>query len=88
MSALNFNGFSCISACQGNIRVFCRVRPLLGEELAGVPGDDPDPQHIVFGHDGKSLELEKLSDVSANEVSCTLFLILFLLKFYQLLIYF
>ncbi|ELU09990.1 hypothetical protein CAPTEDRAFT_2580 [Capitella teleta] len=33
---------------KGNIRVFCRVRPLLGEELAGVPGDDPDPQHIVF----------------------------------------
>lgn len=61
-------GAVCFRSSQGNIRVFCRVRPLLGEELAGVPGDDPFPQHIGFSPDGKSLELEKLADVGMNEV--------------------
>ena len=52
---------------QGNIRVFCRVRPLLGDELLGNDGTIP---HMGFPDaDSKILELEKTSDAALNEVS-------------------
>lgn len=51
---------------QGNIRVFCRVRPLLGDELLGNDGTIP---HMGFPDtDSKILELEKTSDAALNEV--------------------
>ena len=50
---------------KGNIRVFCRVRPLLGEECLG---NDGIISHIGFLEDTKTLELEKLADQSVNEV--------------------
>ena len=54
-----------VSSHQGNIRVFCRVRPLLGEELIGSDGTI---QHITFPEDNsKVLELEKLAGVCMNE---------------------
>ena len=60
-------GFLCI---QGNIRVFCRVRPLLGDECLG---NDGEISHIGFPDDDcRELELEKLSDVGVNEVSLNL----------------
>ncbi|ORX94860.1 kinesin-domain-containing protein [Basidiobolus meristosporus CBS 931.73] len=40
-----------IQELKGNIRVFCRVRPLLGAELSD------DMSHISFPDDGKSIEL-------------------------------
>ncbi|XP_041472331.1 carboxy-terminal kinesin 2-like [Lytechinus variegatus] len=53
-----------IQELKGNIRVFCRVRPLLSSEQ--VAGDDIP--HINFPDvDGKTLVLDKLSDVSLNE---------------------
>lgn len=53
-----------IQELKGNIRVFCRVRPLLGSEQ--ICGDDIP--HISFPDvDGKTLVLDKLSDVSLNE---------------------
>lgn len=52
---------------QGNIRVFCRVRPLLGEELLGSDGTI---NHMAFPDaDSKLLELEKMSDAGLNEVN-------------------
>ena len=52
---------------QGNIRVFCRVRPLLGDETLD---NDGVIQHMNFPDlDSKVLEIEKLSNVNANEVS-------------------
>ncbi|KAK3103476.1 hypothetical protein FSP39_019513 [Pinctada imbricata] len=57
-----------IQELKGNIRVFCRVRPLLGEECLGNDGiishmGFPDPDHKV-------LELQKVSgDITLNE-SC------------------
>ena len=51
--------------CQGNIRVFCRVRPLLGEELVASDGVI---HHISFS-DGKIIELDRLTEMSMNEVS-------------------
>ena len=55
---------------QGNIRVFCRVRPLVGEELYGSDGEI---QHMNFpDEDQKVLELEKLGDVSLSEVGALL----------------
>ena len=53
-----------LSFFKGNIRVFCRVRPLLGEEelcRGGIPMNFP-------GLDHKILELDKLADISVNEV--------------------
>ena len=52
---------------QGNIRVFCRVRPLLGDELLG---NDGHIQHMAFPDEDKhtTLELEKLADSLPNEV--------------------
>lgn len=51
---------------QGNIRVFCRVRPLVGEELFGNNGEI---QHMNFPDEGKkTLELERLTEVSLSEV--------------------
>ena len=44
-----------VQELKGNIRVFCRVRPLLGDELAQTAGEIP---HMVFT-DEKSLELGK-----------------------------
>ena len=47
--------------------MFCRVRPLVGEELYGSDGEI---QHMNFpDEDQKVLELEKLGDVSLSEVS-------------------
>ena len=51
---------------QGNIRVFCRVRPLLGEERLGNDGIIP---HINFpDQDNKTIQLDKLTEMSINEV--------------------
>lgn len=56
-----------IQELKGNIRVFCRVRPLLGEELLGSDGTI---NHMAFPDaDSKMLELEKMSDAGLNE-SC------------------
>ena len=48
--------------------MFCRVRPLLGDELSS----DEDPtvvSHMTFpDDDGKVVELEKLGDANPNEV--------------------
>ncbi|XP_061178033.1 carboxy-terminal kinesin 2-like [Saccostrea echinata] len=56
-----------IQELKGNIRVFCRVRPLLGDELLGSDGTI---HHMGFPDvDGKILELEKISDAALNE-SC------------------
>nr|KAG5699218.1 hypothetical protein BaRGS_012739 [Batillaria attramentaria] len=54
-----------IQELKGNIRVFCRVRPLLGEELTLTDGvihhmNFPDP-------DQRILELDRLSEMSMNE---------------------
>ncbi|KAL5007768.1 hypothetical protein ScPMuIL_016574 [Solemya velum] len=55
-----------IQELKGNIRVFCRVRPLLGDELG--PDRDGDVHHMNFPDiDQKIIELEKLGDVSMNE---------------------
>jgi len=55
---------------KGNIRVFIRVRPLLGSELVGSNGVI---SHIQFPDDDhKKLELEKLADISPNE-ACTVY---------------
>ena len=52
---------------QGNIRVFCRVRPLVGDELYGSDGEI---HHMNFpDEDQKILELEKMGDISLSEVS-------------------
>lgn len=57
----------CCNVWQGNIRVFCRVRPLLGEELLGSDGTI---NHMAFpDSDSKILELEKMSDAGLNEVN-------------------
>ncbi|KAK6986889.1 carboxy-terminal kinesin 2-like isoform X2 [Biomphalaria glabrata] len=54
-----------IQELKGNIRVFCRVRPLLGEEQLGNNGII---NHINFPDmDSKIIELDKLADVSVNE---------------------
>ncbi|OWF50540.1 carboxy-terminal kinesin 2-like [Mizuhopecten yessoensis] len=56
-----------IQELKGNIRVFCRVRPLLGDECLGNNGD---VQHMNFPDvDQKVLELEKIGDMAMNE-SC------------------
>lgn len=47
--------------------MFCRVRPLLGEELLGSDGTI---NHMAFpDSDSKILELEKMSDAGLNEVN-------------------
>ncbi|CAG5121553.1 unnamed protein product, partial [Candidula unifasciata] len=54
-----------IQELKGNIRVFCRVRPLLAEEQFGNGGVI---SHMNFPDmDMKILELDKLSDISVNE---------------------
>ncbi|KAH9525270.1 hypothetical protein Btru_000903 [Bulinus truncatus] len=54
-----------IQELKGNIRVFCRVRPLLGDEQLGNNGLI---SHINFpDFDGKVIELDKLGEVSVNE---------------------
>jgi len=48
--------------------VFCRVRPLIGEELTAGSGEIG---HIDFpdkAGDGKILELKKLGEISTSEV--------------------
>lgn len=56
-----------IQELKGNIRVFCRVRPLLGDECLY---NNSDIQHMNFPDpDHKILELDKCGDVSMNE-SC------------------
>ncbi|XP_033751751.1 carboxy-terminal kinesin 2-like [Pecten maximus] len=56
-----------IQELKGNIRVFCRVRPLIGDECLGNNGE---VQHMNFPDmDQKVLELEKIGDMSMNE-SC------------------
>ena len=58
----------CFVRFQGNIRVFCRVRPLLGEEV--IAHNDVIP-HMNFpdAEEQKILEIEKLSEANLNEVS-------------------
>ncbi|XP_037087927.1 carboxy-terminal kinesin 2-like [Pollicipes pollicipes] len=51
-----------VQELKGNIRVFCRVRPLLGDEVAAAGGEI---QHIQFT-DERSLELGKAGAASAN----------------------
>lgn len=64
--------FAPVLSLQGNIRVFCRVRPLLGDEQLG---NDGIISHINFPDiDHRVLELDKLSDMSINEVISKLFL--------------
>ena len=57
----------CVYFGQGNIRVFCRVRPLLGDECLG---NDGIISHMEFpDQDQKILEVQKVSgDVTLNEV--------------------
>ena len=47
---------------QGNIRVFCRVRPLLASE------DEHSDEHLNFADDGKTLEVARLADMALSEV--------------------
>ena len=50
---------------QGNIRVFCRVRPLLQHEKLGME----EINHLHFSDDDpKIMELEKLADQDPNQV--------------------
>ncbi|XP_025086603.1 carboxy-terminal kinesin 2-like isoform X2 [Pomacea canaliculata] len=54
-----------IQELKGNIRVFCRVRPLLGEESLCTDGvihhmSFPDPE-------GRVLELDRMAEMSMNE---------------------
>ncbi|GFS21501.1 kinesin-like protein [Elysia marginata] len=54
-----------VQELKGNIRVFCRVRPLLGEEELLKGGII---SHMNFpDQDSKVLELDKLPDISMNE---------------------
>ncbi|XP_064602112.1 carboxy-terminal kinesin 2-like [Liolophura sinensis] len=54
-----------IQELKGNIRVFCRVRPLLNEERLANEGII---QHMSFPDtDGKVLELDKLAETNPNE---------------------
>jgi len=49
---------NAIQELKGNIRVFCRVRPLLGQEVA----DGLDrPKHLTFNND-KALEITRAAD--------------------------
>ena len=58
---------------QGNIRVFCRVRPLLGEEMLGHQTESPD--HMTFSEeDPKTLQLEKGAETGGNDVSSFFYL--------------
>ena len=52
--------------------MFCRVRPLLGDEMMG---NDGTVQHMSFPDEDKHsvLELEKFGDVNPNEVSFVTF---------------
>ena len=52
---------------QGNIRVFCRVRPLLPDEISSC-GSDQSPDHMQFPADGATLELEKIASIDPSEV--------------------
>ncbi|XP_013392997.1 carboxy-terminal kinesin 2 [Lingula anatina] len=55
-----------IQELKGNIRVFCRVRPLLVDETLGTDGVIP---HINFPDtkEQKMLEIEKVGDAALNE---------------------
>ncbi|KAK6190079.1 hypothetical protein SNE40_002016 [Patella caerulea] len=54
-----------IQELKGNIRVFCRVRPLLGKETIG---NDGIITHMNFPDtDGKILEMDKIGDATLNE---------------------
>ncbi|XP_055957955.1 kinesin-like protein KIFC1 [Patella vulgata] len=54
-----------IQELKGNIRVFCRVRPLLGKETIG---NDGIITHMNFPDtDGKILEMDKIGDANLNE---------------------
>ncbi|XP_046558589.1 carboxy-terminal kinesin 2-like isoform X2 [Haliotis rubra] len=56
-----------VQELKGNIRVFCRIRPLLGDETLV---NDGMIHHMNFPDlDGRVLELEKLGDASLNESS-------------------
>ena len=72
ISAKQYSGnLSVLFSWQGNIRVFCRVRPLLGDECA----HGEEIHHLNFpDDDGKILEMDKVADVSLNEVGPSLFL--------------
>ena len=57
-----------IQELKGNIRVFCRVRPLLlqEEEMAHTM------EHISLQEDQKTLEIARLADIGPSEV-CLIF---------------
>ncbi|XP_043240189.1 kinesin-like protein KIFC1 [Amphibalanus amphitrite] len=52
-----------VQELKGNIRVFCRVRPLLGEEVVQADGQIPHLQVT----DERSLEIGKAAGAGANE---------------------
>ncbi|XP_013777347.2 carboxy-terminal kinesin 2-like isoform X1 [Limulus polyphemus] len=57
-----------IQELKGNIRVFCRVRPLLPNELDEIP--EEHIPHIAFPDpDNREVQLMRLSDISLNESS-------------------
>lgn len=47
--------------------MFCRVRPLLSDEVAAC-GSDQCPDHMTFPGDGVTLELERLGAIDPSEV--------------------
>lgn len=52
-----------IQELKGNVRVFCRVRPLLGDEQSAVGGNSP--AHIgIPDKDCKTLQISTLSDAN------------------------
>ena len=54
---------NAIQELKGNIRVFCRVRPLLGAELDQLrPEQQNKPRHLTFNSD-KALEITRAADV-------------------------
>ena len=48
--------------------MFCRVRPLLGEEALGHASDEPDHMHFPE-EDPKVIQFEKVAEMGGNDVS-------------------
>ena len=69
---LNPSGLKCLmeisSHLQGNIRVFCRVRPFIPSELEAA--SDAAAYHMQFtDDDNKVIELDNLTSQKLNDVS-------------------
>lgn len=47
--------------------MFCRVRPLLGEETLGHASDEPEHMNFLE-EDPKVLQLEKVTETGSNDV--------------------